>query len=347
MRGEVQTGRLEVAADRGARSVQERARLQIGGRACGGAYVEHVDHVCDAGGIEAQRLVERRRALPRVERRACDAGKVEDREFGGGGRPRRTQRAGEGSTADWEQDVSKLSGLLKFDAPCGAKGGRGGDHGPDRLERGVLEKRARRIQVEIRRFKTHSEHLAHVQLAHVGDARDVPADNGAVRFSGGSWVSVELLDRRLQGGFSLESGRAGPRTPARAVGEGRGARPCAPDEQLVGVGQGICALPIRKQGIRCGVRCKPNGGRAAGDGGPSSMQGAWGGAHVEHVAHVCDAGGVEAQRLVERRRVAEHVEHVCNAVGVEAQRLVKRRCTQEHAIDGHDAGGVKAQLLVE
>ena len=30
MRGEVQTGRPEVAADRDARSVQERARLQIG-----------------------------------------------------------------------------------------------------------------------------------------------------------------------------------------------------------------------------------------------------------------------------------------------------------------------------
>eukprot|EP00964_Phaeocystis_antarctica_P161740 scaffold134170_cov109-Phaeocystis_antarctica.AAC.1 len=48
-----------------------RARLQIGGRARGGAHVEHVPHGRDAGGVEAQRLVERRRLLPRFERRAC------------------------------------------------------------------------------------------------------------------------------------------------------------------------------------------------------------------------------------------------------------------------------------
>eukprot|EP00964_Phaeocystis_antarctica_P005378 scaffold2944_cov60-Phaeocystis_antarctica.AAC.1 len=95
MRGEVQTGRPEVAADRGARSVQGRARLQIGSRAQGGAHPEHAVHGCDAGGVEAQLLVERRRELPRVERRACDAGQGADREAGGGGRPQCTQRAGE------------------------------------------------------------------------------------------------------------------------------------------------------------------------------------------------------------------------------------------------------------
>ena len=38
------------------------------------AHGEHGKHVRDAGGVEAQRLVERRRALPslpRVERKAC------------------------------------------------------------------------------------------------------------------------------------------------------------------------------------------------------------------------------------------------------------------------------------
>jgi len=34
------------------------------------AHVEHVAHVCDAGRVEAERLVERRRALPRVKRTA-------------------------------------------------------------------------------------------------------------------------------------------------------------------------------------------------------------------------------------------------------------------------------------
>ena len=48
----------EAAGDGGARSVQERARLQIQGRARGGAHLEHVFHVVDAGGVEAQRLVE-------------------------------------------------------------------------------------------------------------------------------------------------------------------------------------------------------------------------------------------------------------------------------------------------
>ena len=43
--------------------------------------------------------------------------------------------------------------------------------------------------------------------------------------------------------------RAASRTPARAVGEGRGARPRATNEQLVGVGQGVCALPSRREGI--------------------------------------------------------------------------------------------------
>ena len=45
---------------------------------------------------------------------------------------------------------------------------------------------------------------------------------------------------------------------------------------------------------------------------------AQGGAHVEHVLHVRDAGGVEAQRLVERRRDVEHQVHACDAGGVKA-----------------------------
>ena len=81
MRGEVQTGRPEVAGDRGARSVQERARPQIGSRAQGGAHFEHEAHVCDAGGFEAQRLVERPRPLP-SRKRGYDEGR---RRAGGGG----------------------------------------------------------------------------------------------------------------------------------------------------------------------------------------------------------------------------------------------------------------------
>ena len=71
-----------------------------------------------------------------------------------------------------------------------------------------------------------------------------------------------------------------------------------------------CGLPSQKDGIRCVARCGPVDRRAAGDGGASSVQGralycrlegrAREGAHVEHVAHVCDAGCVKTQRLVER-----------------------------------------------
>ena len=41
-----------------------RAQLEVGGQGTRGAHPEHVLHVRDAGRVEAQRLVERRRALP-------------------------------------------------------------------------------------------------------------------------------------------------------------------------------------------------------------------------------------------------------------------------------------------
>ena len=83
----------------------ERARLRIRSRARGGAHGEHVAHLCDAGGVEAQRLVERRRFLPRVGGRAhtvrgeLRAGRREAAGNGGA----RSVHTGEGSTADWEQ----------------------------------------------------------------------------------------------------------------------------------------------------------------------------------------------------------------------------------------------------
>ena len=80
----------------GKSSVRDRVRLQIGGRAGGGAHVEPVGHGCDAGGVEAQRLVEHRRGLPRVERGACGTGRSSGQEAGGGGK----QCAGEGAIID-------------------------------------------------------------------------------------------------------------------------------------------------------------------------------------------------------------------------------------------------------
>ena len=52
----------------GASRVQGRSQLEIGDRASAEAHREHVAHVHDPGGVETQRLVERRRALPSGER---------------------------------------------------------------------------------------------------------------------------------------------------------------------------------------------------------------------------------------------------------------------------------------
>jgi len=110
--------------------------------------------------------------------------------------------------------------------------------------------------------------------------------------------------------------------------------------------------------------------------GPTQGLGAKGtrGAHVEHFGHGCDAGGVEAQRLVEGRRalpsrregircggercepgggrawgvVAAHKRHARGkgpTQGLGAKGT--RRAHPEHVAHGRDAGGVKAQRLVE
>ena len=75
VRDDVRPGRREAAGNRGARSVQGRDQLQVGCGARGGAHVEHLVYVRDAGGVEAQRLVERLRILSRVERGAYGAGR--------------------------------------------------------------------------------------------------------------------------------------------------------------------------------------------------------------------------------------------------------------------------------
>eukprot|EP00964_Phaeocystis_antarctica_P096342 scaffold62657_cov64-Phaeocystis_antarctica.AAC.2 len=52
------------------------------------------------------------------------------------------------------------------------------------------------------------------------------------------------------------------------------------------------------------------------------------GAHPEHGVHVCDAGRVEAQRLVERRRVLWRVERRAHTVRVRG--VVCGRCPGRH-----------------
>eukprot|EP00964_Phaeocystis_antarctica_P128455 scaffold92250_cov61-Phaeocystis_antarctica.AAC.8 len=60
----------------------------------------------------------------------------------------------------------------------------------------------------------------------------------------------------------------------------------------------------RKQGIRCGKWCGPGSGIGRWvEAAQASSVHTRGGAHREHLVHVLDARGVEAQRLVERRRL--------------------------------------------
>ena len=67
VRGELRAGRREAAGDCAVHAAQECGRdRRLGGRAWGGAHVDHAFHVRDAGRVEAERLVERVRLLPRV-----------------------------------------------------------------------------------------------------------------------------------------------------------------------------------------------------------------------------------------------------------------------------------------
>eukprot|EP00964_Phaeocystis_antarctica_P032600 scaffold18453_cov65-Phaeocystis_antarctica.AAC.4 len=113
-------------------------------------------------------LVERRRALPRVERRACGAGRGCGSADGG----RRRPACSGGSAADWGQN-------------------RRGAH-PEHL---VHVRHAGgvpigNVRVEVLQVRE--------EPAHVGDGRDVPIGDGAVRLNSGIRGSVVGLGRRLQ-----------------------------------------------------------------------------------------------------------------------------------------------------
>eukprot|EP00964_Phaeocystis_antarctica_P005388 scaffold2947_cov67-Phaeocystis_antarctica.AAC.5 len=71
MRGEVRAGRREgrERRRRKRRAGKGATHKAEGGRAWGGAHVEHAGHVCDTGRVKAQRLVKRLRVLPRVEKK--------------------------------------------------------------------------------------------------------------------------------------------------------------------------------------------------------------------------------------------------------------------------------------
>ena len=141
------------------------------------------------------------------------------------------------------------------------------------------------------------------------------------------------------------------------------------------------ALPSREGSIRRGATCGAgrrqgvSGGGGASNvlGGPSSG-GRWQGtrgAHVKHAVHGCDAGGVEAQRLVKRRRVLPSREgsirrqatcgagrregvfggggasNVQGGPNCDGSGQGTRGAHVKHVRYGCDAGSVEAQRLVE
>ena len=94
MRGEVRDGRREGGVATAAHAAS-RVRFRLEGlwrRARGGAHVEHVLHGCDAGRVEAQRLVERRGLLP-SRKEGTMRGEVRDGRREGGAAARRKRRA--------------------------------------------------------------------------------------------------------------------------------------------------------------------------------------------------------------------------------------------------------------
>ena len=97
MRGEVRAGRRE-GVRRWRRKRQAactgKAKLKaFGGQGTRGAHVEHVAHGRDLGGVEAQRLIERRRGLPSRREGHAMRGEVRAGRREGVGRRRRKRHA--------------------------------------------------------------------------------------------------------------------------------------------------------------------------------------------------------------------------------------------------------------
>ena len=158
------------------------------------AHVKHLAHVCHAGRVEAQWLVERRRALPSHDG-AHRGGRYPGREAPGrGGRGGCTQRARrvrpdtgghgtrEGRTRNMPLifvtlDVSRLSGWLNADAPCRVTTGAHRGRYPG-IEAGGGGAGARSVCTEDPAWTlggTAREGAHHEHVVHVWDAGRVEA----------------------------------------------------------------------------------------------------------------------------------------------------------------------------
>ena len=109
-------------------------------------------------------------------------------------------------------------------------------------------------------------------------------------------VVLEGITTSLSSSRAELLSRAASRSPARAIasgGEGRGARPRAADEQLVGGGQGVCDLPESKGGrviggeVRAGRRERGYEAAATACTGPDSRLGGQG--HARSARRTCSS----------------------------------------------------------
>jgi hypothetical protein len=333
----------------------------LGAKDTRGAHGEHEVHVCDAGGVEAQRLVEGRRLLPsRREGMRCGEGEVRAGRREGPGWWRHTSgmHVGKVRLKAWGPraraertsnmllmavtlEVSKLSGWLKALADCQVEG-RACDAGGERCEpgggraRGVVAARQEactgrrpdsRLGGQGHARGAHVEHEVHgrdaggVEAQRLVEGRRVlPSRREGMRCGGERWKPG---GGRAWGGGGTQAARTRGKGPTQGSGakgtRGAHAKHPAHGRDAGGVKaqrlvEGRRFLPSRREGMRC-AGGEVRAGRREGPGwwrhtsgmhgkGPTQGLGAKGtrGAHVEHEVHVCDAGGVEAQRLVEGPR---------------------------------------------
>ena len=140
-RAEKRGGALQSATTVQAAFGREGATANREGRARGAAHPEHVDHVGDAGRVEAERLVERIRALPSVS-------------HGRAKRGGRGIRCGEGQTGQGGE----------YGAKRGGRGLRGARRREARGGRSAVHTRSVRRERE-RGGAAHVKHIAHVRDA--------------------------------------------------------------------------------------------------------------------------------------------------------------------------------------
>eukprot|EP00964_Phaeocystis_antarctica_P028390 scaffold16009_cov32-Phaeocystis_antarctica.AAC.1 len=282
----------------------------------------------------------------RVARRAYDAGGMRAERRDGVGRPRHTQRAGEGPNGDrWggaraertanmkpmvvTLDVSKLSDWLNTDAVCRVAR-RAYDAGGMRAERreGVGRPRRMRRAGE----GPNGDRWGGARAERTDNMPYMVVTLDVSKLSG--WLNADACCRVVRRAYDARGMRAErrngvgrPRHTQRAGEVPTGDRwGGARAERTLNILLMVVTLDVsklsgwlnadavcrvaRRAYEASGMRAERRKRRGAATAHAACRrEPEWGsvgqctrGAHIEHAAHVCDAGRVETQRLVERRR---------------------------------------------